>query len=60
MTAEQRRAAGEAEFCDCDGCVRNVASYLLDEDPGPWGRALISTSLRATVFWTLLFGWGEP
>lgn len=63
MTAEQRRAADEVPFCDCHNHVDqarsdtqwNGVNYLSGDRLDHFAALL-----RATVIWTLLFGWGEP
>ena len=70
MTASERRAAGEAEFCSCSGCVANAPDDLfraLCKSPLVSSRWYSIPSengaialLRALVVQALLTGWGEP
>jgi hypothetical protein len=60
MTAEQRRAAGEAEFCDCIGCVFNARKDTwgaVNKRPdylSPECAAKVGALLRALVLQSLL------
>lgn len=57
LTASQRRAAGEREFCDCLNCVINARGELTSTASSYFGmceRDGIGALLRALVIQTLL------
>ena len=70
MTASERRAAGEAEFCACPACVGYAVSELrrslrpIEFAPFGWynarSRDAAVAMLRALVVQALFTGWGEP